>query len=176
VALLLLLAACATTSPSRFGLDPGPHRVGFRTEGTTTAWYPAGSKGETLRFRDYAGDTLDDADKFLHGQKMGDQAIVDLFDMPMMATRNARPDGKRYPLVVVNGAVLDHALVAEYLASHGFVVATNVAAAKWADVDSQRVRHIGNLGVKTWDFVVGPHRQHAAGAAGKLLKLVKSRA
>jgi hypothetical protein len=163
--------ACATTSRTPFGLEPGPHRVGFRTEGTVSAWYPASSRGERLRFRDYVGESLDEADRFLHG-KMSDQAMVELFDTPMMATLNARPDGKRYPLIVINGSTFDHAIVAEFIASHGFVVATDAAVTKWSGVDSQKVRHMGNLGVKTWDFVVHDRHPRALAAARRLLKLV----
>jgi predicted dienelactone hydrolase len=50
-------------------------------------------------------------------------------DAPMLAARDAPPGGGRFPLVLLeqgNGQTLrDQAPLAEYLASHGYVVATS---------------------------------------------------
>lgn len=96
-------------------------------QGALTLWYPANAGGEVLRYRDFV-PKLEEADAFLHAQKIADDTIVALFDSRMAARRNAPPKNGRFPLVLVfqgNGnTAADQAVLAEHIASHGFVVAT----------------------------------------------------
>jgi dienelactone hydrolase len=108
-------------------LQPGPHAVGSRADGALTIWYPALSGGEVMRYRDYV-PALEDADAFLHAMKISDETIVGLFDSRMTARRDAPPKQTRFPLVLIfqgNGQnAADQAVLAEHIASHGYVVAT----------------------------------------------------
>ncbi len=116
------------------GLQPGKYRVGYHVSPRAEdrgpradVWYPAGRGGEQLRFRDYAG-TLDELEGFLHAQKISDATIVEYFDAPMYARRDAPAIAGKSPLILIfqgNGqSTMDQAVLAEFLASHGFIVKT----------------------------------------------------
>lgn len=108
-------------------LQPGPHAVGYRVDGAAAIWYPANAGGEVLRYRDYV-PKLEEADAFLHSMKISDETIVGLFDSRMAARRDAPPKPGRFPIVLLfqgNGQnASDQAVLAEHLASHGYLVAT----------------------------------------------------
>ncbi|MGZ5494560.1 MAG: hypothetical protein ACXW3E_15100 [Thermoanaerobaculia bacterium] len=143
-ALLLLTGACATaparqqvsTLPSLWGdLKPGGYQAGFREAEHVCIWYPASSDGKRIRYRDYVG-ALDDLEKVLHERHVSDQTIVDLFDTAMYARRDARPASESPRLVVIAlsdaQTAGDISILAEFLASHGYVVAalpTSIATA-----------------------------------------------
>lgn len=80
-----------------------------------------------MRYRDYV-PLLEEADAFLHAMKISDETIVELFDSPMAARRDATPKSGRFPVVLLfqgNGQnAADQAVLAELIASHGYVVAT----------------------------------------------------
>ena len=71
---------------------------------------------------------LADYSAFLAGNGVGAEPAAAWLATPMAAVRDAIPAAGRFPLVVIaagnGGAVADQALLAEYLASHGYVVAT----------------------------------------------------
>jgi dienelactone hydrolase len=108
-------------------LQPGPHAVGTRADGALTVWYPAAAGGEVMRYRDYV-PRLEDADAFLHSMKISDDTIVSLFDTRMAARRDAPAKKGRFPVVLIfqgNGQdASDQAVLAESIASHGYIVAT----------------------------------------------------
>ena len=125
--MLLIATACATvvTQPSLplwGALAPGQYEVGFHTAGE---WYPAAGDGARMRFRDYAGE-LDHLEAALHEQHVSDEAIVELFDAPMYARRDAPALKETFPLAyIVKGTgqtAADFAVIAEFLASHGYVI------------------------------------------------------
>lgn len=97
-------------------------------------WYPArAARHPRLTYRDYflasaTGEELEAFSRFLvsHGARNADLAAW--LAAPMMAARDVPVAGQRFPLVLIaqgNGqAVPDQAPLAEFLASHGYVVAT----------------------------------------------------
>jgi dienelactone hydrolase len=109
------------------GLAPGQYHVGYRQPGDISVWYPAIDEGPYVRFRDYV-PLLEDVDAFLHAQKVPDETIVGLFDSRMYARGEARSVPGRFPVVLIaqgNGqTAADQAVLAEFIASHGYVVAT----------------------------------------------------
>jgi hypothetical protein len=128
---LLLLSGGQTPSsvlPLWSDLTPGRHPVGYRTAETNISiWYPSADSGERLRFRDYI-PALEVWDQFLHAQGIPDETIVELFDAPMFARQNAPAIDGEFPVIfIVQGndqGAADQAVLAEFLASHGYVVAT----------------------------------------------------
>jgi dienelactone hydrolase len=109
-------------------------------------WYPAEPRGAAMKYRDYlllsltektpeepteaqrkAG--LDDLTKFLTSAGLSGKAAHTLIETPMFAHLNAPSlSNRRFPMVVMvqgNGqAAAAQAVLAEYLASHGYVVVT----------------------------------------------------
>jgi len=130
--LLLLAGACATAParqqvPSLWGaLQPGSHHAGFREVDNISIWYPAAADGRQLRYRDYAG-ALDELEALLHERQVSDQTMVELFDTPMYAHRDARASTETSGIVIValtgGQTAADLSILAEFLASHAYVVA-----------------------------------------------------
>ncbi len=132
---ILLLTACATTQSLHLllwaDLAPGKYQVGYRVielgSLRISAWYPALAEGEQLRFRDYV-PLLDELNDFLHSLHISDATIVDLLDALMYARRNARSLNATFPIVLIfqgnSHTAADQAVLAEFIASHGYVVAT----------------------------------------------------
>ncbi|HLN57157.1 MAG TPA: alpha/beta fold hydrolase [Thermoanaerobaculia bacterium] len=111
-------------------------------------WYPAAkTAGARMRYRDYFLLTASENDpektpreadrkkaiegfeSFLASAGVTKSDSARLLATPMRAVRNAEPAAKRSPLVIVaqgNGqSAHDQAFLAEYLAGHGYVVATS---------------------------------------------------
>ena len=113
------------------GLLPGPYHVGYaRLEtprGVVHSWYPT-SAGSHLRFRDYVGEASDQLASFLAQNGVGNSTIDSLLASPLYAASSPRPLDRAFPLVLVaqgNGEdAADQAVLCEYLASQGFVVAS----------------------------------------------------
>jgi predicted dienelactone hydrolase len=109
--------------------DPRPVTVGV--------WYPARATAAThLTYREYfalpagaGGRELDEFLAFLGSHGAPADAVQEWLGAPMLAARDAPAVGVRFPLVLLaqgNGQTLrDQAPFAEYLASHGYVVATS---------------------------------------------------
>lgn len=157
-------------------LDPGPHAVGMRMHGAVTVWYPAQSGGEIVRFRDYV-PRLEDVDALLHARNVSDETIVALFDTRMAARRNATPKRGRFPVVVIERPAADHAGMAELIASHGFVVATDrKAAAGLPNADRRNVSTIRlSDELTTWRLVTDTTRTAARDAAQRVIDSLKRR-
>lgn len=200
-ALLLLAAACTTAPAARRALPfwgalkPGRHDVGFRSIQNISVWYPAQSGGEPLHYRDYVA-RVDDLASSLRKQQISDQTIAALFDTRMVARRNAQSLSKPFPLIFIVQAAgqsdADHALLAEFLASHGNVVATipSTAVTK-TKPDFSFLRTVGipglrldaaqwlhNVGISTLALAsaafpeLGGNATEAAAMAGKMLQFV----
>lgn len=108
-------------------------------------WYPTRISGSArLTYRDYVRMTpppsdsspsadarpeLDGFVAFLESHGAAPDAVEQWLAAPMLATADAPPSGSRFPLVLVaqgNAQTFqDQAPLAEYLASHGYVVATS---------------------------------------------------
>lgn len=142
--LLLALAGPGSASVATpLAVTPGPHAVGLRViEPATAVWYPAqrGVSSPT-RYRDYVQLALRDAAAepdgkprtidgyvaFLRSKGLPAAGIEAWLEAPMAAARDAAPAPGRFPIVILapgySGAVHDEALLGEFLASHGFLVA-----------------------------------------------------
>lgn len=166
VALLALMSGCATVTLQKkpplpwAGLDRGRSHIGFRTAGQTNIWYPASRGGEALRLRDYAG-ALDDLEAALRQKHFSDQDIVDLLDMRMLARRDAPAIADRQPIVTLvmkeGESAADHAVLGEFLASHGYVVIVAPANAKIDAVPGGKSSlFLHNVDVTTWMFLSSP--------------------
>lgn len=123
VAAIVLAAPLAAQQPPPLwgGLKAGRHVVGYRRAslpaGTLHLWFPAsGVRGEPLRVGGYVdGDSLE-------------ALPARLRQAPAAAFPEAAPAGGPFPLILYLGersaAGPDNTVLAEYLASHGYVVAT----------------------------------------------------
>jgi dienelactone hydrolase len=97
-------------------------------------WYPAQSTSQTpLTYRDYflasaTTEELEQFTQFLVSHGAGAADVTTWLEAPMRAIRDAALTDRRFPLVLIaqgNGqAFNDQAPLAEYLASHGYIVAT----------------------------------------------------
>lgn len=131
-ALLLALSipAKAETPPIWLDLQPGTYAVGFKeltdSRLPVAFWYPARRSGEPMTFASYVHDARAFRE-FLSGTGLSSASIDSLMQAPVFATRNAPPVHERFPIILIahgNGEdTMDQAVLAEYLASHGFVVA-----------------------------------------------------
>ena len=146
-------SATSTSTPSLWaGLAPGKYPVGFLSSTIQTdphplqvsVWYPASPGGKQMHYRDYLllnlteGATLPakedrdkalaDAKSFLTTNGVSPSPADSLIDAPMYAHANAPVAPGHFPLVMVmqgNGqSASAQAVLAEFLASHGYVVAT----------------------------------------------------
>lgn len=134
--ILLFLASMQTSqaaAPPIWGhLKSGPFSVGFdvAAEGSAVAvWYPASGGGAAMTLADYySANDARGYSGFLKGAGISSSAVETMFGAAMVARRNATPRAGRFPIVLIgqgnaHGAA-DQAVLAEYLASHGYVVAT----------------------------------------------------
>ena len=144
VLLLAVAGLGASGAATTLGVGPGLHRVGLRlVEPATVVWYPAERRipAPPMKYRDYvllalrdtapeasgAARTIDDYAAFLVSKGMPPAGLQAWLDAPMAAIRDAAPVPGRFPVVVIapgyGGAVHDEAVLGEFLASHGYVVA-----------------------------------------------------
>jgi dienelactone hydrolase len=94
-----------------------------------SVWYPAGDGGAAMTLRDYYDEPAASSYAgFLAGAGFRASDIDAMFGAAMAARRNApRLDGPFPVILIAQGnaqAAADQAVLAEYLASHGYVVAT----------------------------------------------------
>jgi dienelactone hydrolase len=120
----MLLLAISLAAQLHFG----PHAVGFRRIGDVSVWYPAQRSGTPMKLGDYYGASLKPFGLFLASTGLSSEAINALFDAPMSARRDATPLKRAFPLVLVaqgnHQDAPDQAVLTEFLASHGFIVAS----------------------------------------------------
>jgi len=139
---LLALGAAGVAVPLVVG--GGPHGVGLRVlQPATVVWYPARAPalGAPATYQEYVQLALRDAapgpggkprtvldyTAFLTSKGVPAAGIETWLAAPMAARREAAPAAGRFPVVLIapgfGGAVHDEAVLGEYLASHGYVVA-----------------------------------------------------
>lgn len=136
------------------GLTPGQYAVGFRSWTVQTdphplqisVWYPSERSGAHLAYRDYLllnltetkrdapseqeqAKAIASAEEFLTSAGLPAASAEALISAPMVARRDGRAlASKQFPLVFVvqgNGqSASGQAVLSEFLASHGYVVAT----------------------------------------------------
>jgi dienelactone hydrolase len=141
---VLLLAAVGPIAATSLVATPGPHAVGVRLiEPATVVWYPAQrpALGAPMTYRDYVAlalrdaapqpggkaRTVDDYAAFLRSQGVPAPGLEAWLAAPMAAVRDAAAAPGRFPVVIVapgfGGAAQDEAVLGEFLASHGHLVA-----------------------------------------------------
>lgn len=120
-----------------------------------SVWYPAEASGvAAMTYGDYvrlaasettlepptpaqADEALSAYRRFLAGTGASENATSMWLGASMAARRDAPPAAGPFPLVVIaqgnGGAAPDQALLAEYLASHGYIVATSPSQARLGD-------------------------------------------
>ena len=131
-----LLASTQATqgvAPPIWGfLKSGPFAVGFALAGEGNAvavWYPASGGGAPMTLADYySAVELRGYSGFLTRSGIPSSAVEAMFGATMSARRGVAPRTGRFPVVLIGqgnaqGAA-DQAVLAEYLASHGHIVAT----------------------------------------------------
>jgi dienelactone hydrolase len=150
-ALIVLVAAGVSAGAATpLAVAPGPHPVGVRLmPPATVVWYPAERSvpAPPMRYRDYVllalrdaapeangkARTIDDYVAFLRSKDVPAAGLTAWLDVPMAAWRNAPPAAGRFPVVVIapgfGGAVHDEAVLGEFLASHGYLVAVESSPA-----------------------------------------------
>ena len=135
IALLTLPVArpmCQTAAPPLWnGLTPGQFDVGFRQlEGRTRVdvWYPSADTGRRMVYRDYVGSATDGLAAFLRNTGIGSATVDSFINSPLRAVGNGQPLKGSFPLVLLAHGnqqdAADQAILAEFLASNGFVVAS----------------------------------------------------
>lgn len=111
-----------------------------------TVWSPATARGTPLTYRDYVGLTANQASldpatsddaaaavarlrRFVTGMGSSEAAFEEWMNMPVAASWDAPRATGRYPVVVIAQgnyhSAYNQAVLGEYLASHGYVVATS---------------------------------------------------
>ena len=111
-----------------------------------TIWSPATARGTPLTYRDYVGLTANQASldvatpdasaaavaalrRFVVSTGSTGESVDEWMNMPVAASWDAQPATRRFPLVVIAQgnyhSAYNQAVVSEYLASHGYVVATS---------------------------------------------------
>jgi dienelactone hydrolase len=146
VCIVLLFASCASAPPALWnGLAPGPHRVGLQSEKLNspphqlpvTLWYPSSGGGTALTVDDLA--EMPDYASMMTRNGVPEESARRFVEQRLMARRGATPHDGRYPLILVaqgNGQWAMHqAVLAEFLSSHGFVVATVPSIARLVQSD-----------------------------------------
>jgi dienelactone hydrolase len=136
--------------------DPARHApAGAGRPVQVSLWYPArDGAAPPLRYADLvlvsasaatlatpnaasATGTLARYRGFLTSNGIPDTAATAWLDAPLLARRDARAAGGRFPLVLLaagnGGAVEDQGVLGEFLASHGYVVATTPSPARLGD-------------------------------------------
>ena len=113
-----------------------------------TIWSPARFAGEPMTYRDYVALTANQASlvpasaagsaaavgalkRFVVAAGSTAESVERWLDMPVAASWSAMPADRRFPLVVIAQgnyhSAYNQAVLAEYLASHGYVVATSAS-------------------------------------------------
>lgn len=128
----LLIAGVSAQAPALWsGLRPGPHQAGTTTtqsgELTVTFWYPAASAGQAITLSHFTSSAAAFAAEA--GVDGLPQDVIGRYAArPMFATADATPLKQQFPLVLIaqgnQQRPLHQAVLSEFLASNGFIVAT----------------------------------------------------
>lgn len=125
-------AADPTRSRLWEGLEGGPHGVGYRhgISGSLRyhVWYPAKDQGPRTTLATYLGGGAEAYSKQLAGAGVPAAEIDSILRSPTVAVEHAPPIAGSFPVVVIGQGnaqdAADQAILAEHLASHGYVVVT----------------------------------------------------
>jgi predicted dienelactone hydrolase len=123
---------CQTAAPPLWnGLAPGKFGVGFRQLEVSTrvdVWYPSADTGRRMVYRDYLGAAADGLADFLKNTGIGAATVDSFLNSPLRAIANGQPANSAFPLVLLAHGnqqdAADQVVLAEFLASNGFVVAS----------------------------------------------------
>jgi hypothetical protein len=168
----LIEASDGTRSfPADGGVNPAPRPVRIYV------WYPAKPPaGKRLRFDDYVRMALDDFKTAIRpvpltkGVKAGDMAA--LLDSPAAAVRDAEAGPGKFPLLILGQGLyyespLSHFVLCEFLASHGYVVATSPLLGTRYRLVNINVEDV-ETEVRDMEFVLGTVRTLPFADPGKL--------
>jgi predicted dienelactone hydrolase len=133
-ALLVFYSAAAQAPPIWNGLQPGRYGAGVSvsTAGSLpiTVWYPSSAAGKPVTLAGFVTSAASFADE-AGVDGLPAEIITRYASQPLFATADAPAAAGRFPLVVVaqgnQQRPLHQAVLAEYLASHGFVVVTAIS-------------------------------------------------
>jgi len=129
---LLALSSIPADAPAIWaGIESGPHLVGAtRTKDAgqdVTSWYPASSGGRAARLRDFS-EQASGLVAALVGAGVDAKIANGYVDSVLASRWDATPAKGKWPLVLIAQGnqqdAFDQAVLAEIVASHGFVVAT----------------------------------------------------
>ena len=105
-----------------------------------TLWYPASESGDPARLRDFTS-RASELKAELVSAGVGEEAANGYLDAPLRSKWRAKRSAGRFPLILIaqgNGqSALDQAVLSEFLATHGFTVATTVSPTVAAPMQSQ---------------------------------------
>lgn len=135
----------AASHPLWCGLAPGHHAVGYRrladSSVTVHVWYPARAGGEPLSFAAYLDADSAQVRTFLLRTGIGAPSVDGLFGSRMYAAASAEPESELPPLILVAQGnqqdAADQVVLCEYLASHGYAVATTPSPMKRTPMESE---------------------------------------
>jgi dienelactone hydrolase len=131
IALASLTQAAAKPSVLWSNLAAGRYEVGFRQLSTVPvahAWYPASSGGAGMTMRAYLGKDADGLAGFLTSAQVPAAAAARYVDAACAARRDAPALSGAFPIVALAQgnaeSAPDQAALAEFIASHGYIVVT----------------------------------------------------
>ncbi len=132
ILLTLAMASPAPAPPIWGRLTAGPYSVGFDRAGEghhVAVWYPANGGGAAMTLADYySAPERRGLAEGLTRARVSAAAVDAMFGAVMAGRRGAAPRAGRFPVVLIGQGnaqgPADQAVLAEYLASHGYVVAT----------------------------------------------------
>jgi dienelactone hydrolase len=136
LALVILIQAAAPASPQLWaGLPAGVHDVGFRRLDIAPGacvWYPAArvpnSAAGRMTMKSYLGAGAEAFSGVLRSAKVPDPSVRAYVDAELLAVPNAPPASGSFPIVALAQGnaemAADQAVLAEFLASHGYIVVT----------------------------------------------------
>ena len=127
------------------GLQSGAYNVGVDVavasgDVAITYWYPASAAGEPARLRDFTA-RASELKAELVSAGVGEEAANGYLDAPLRSKWRAKRSAGRFPLILIaqgNGqSAFDQAVLSEFLATHGFTVATTVSPTVAAPMRSE---------------------------------------
>ena len=127
------------------GLQSGAYDVGVDVavgsgDLAITLWYPASESGDPARLRDFTS-RASELKAELVSAGVGEEAANGYLDAPLRSKWRAKRSAGRFPLILIaqgNGqSALDQAVLSEFLATHGFTVATTVSPTVAAPMQSE---------------------------------------
>ncbi len=154
-------AAGETAAPMQIGLwypaDPAPASEPMRFDEYLYLAQIAETGGEiTDRDRDRARDALRGRFRFAFTRDPSEPELQSILSMRTAAIRDAKPARGEFPALVCGLGTLGGASVlAEYLASHGYVVATTARHAEMATLQATKPQIALEWHTRSFEYVLG---------------------